>query len=101
MNWRNAEQYPDHTAAEAMFHVMHPDAEQYAVMDDSGARSLVEAVVRQAAEDYARALRQEGVSPAGRIRETEGFFRSRYFRRLTGLDGGKIIRLIRREVESE
>ena len=100
MIWKNEEQYWDRTAGEAMLHVLNPDPDRCRLMDDTGAHQLIGAVVRQAAEDYVKALRK-GSGGAARIMEAEGFFCSEYFRRLTGLDGRKIVRLIREEVKPE
>lgn len=67
---------------------------------DSGCIALIEAIVRHAAEDYLAALRQlPGRRAAARVRETSAFFRSDYFRRLTGTDGERMLQMIRREVK--
>ena len=67
---------------------------------DSGCSALIEAIVRRAAEDYLAALRQlPGRRAAARVRETSAFFRSDYFRRLTGTDGERMLQMIRREVK--
>ena len=67
---------------------------------DSGCIALIEAIVRRAAEDYLAALRQlPGRRAAARVRETSAFFRSDYFRRLTGTDGERMLQMIRREVK--
>ena len=67
---------------------------------DSGCIVLIEAIVRRAAEDYLAALRQlPGRRAAARVRETSAFFRSDYFRRLTGTDGERMLQMIRREVK--
>ena len=92
MNWKNEEQYPDFTAEEAMFRVMHPETEQARRLDDGGCLRLVEAIVRQAVEDHLNAKRTA---------ETEAFFRSDYFRCLTGMNGETVIRLIRKEMSEE
>ena len=103
MNWRNEEQYPDWTAAEAMSRVMVRRAGGPDDLDDDGCRSLVEAVVRLAVEDYARALRALPFrsSAAALLKETAAFFRSEHFRRLTSLNGDALIRMIRKEVRKE
>ena len=101
MNGRNEEQYPDFTAEAAMLRVMAGDPERTDVLDDEGCRLLIRAVVRQAVEDRFRALRHTG-RVAERLREeTEAFFRSAYFRRLTGMNGAEILRLIRKEADRE
>ena len=101
MNWKNEEQYPDQTAAEAMIRAMDTNRRNTDALDDEGCRLLMEAIVRQAVEDRLRALRRQDRAGLKRLRETESFFRSEYFRRLTGLDGRKILQLIRKEAEEE
>lgn len=65
---------------------------------DSGCIALIEAVVKQAAKDYLQALRSlKSRKRAARIRETAGFFRSAYFRRLTGMNGNRLLEQIRKE----
>ena len=67
-------------------------------MFDSGCVRLIEAIVRQAAKDYLRAAKcRNSRRRAARMREAAGFFRSDYFRRLTGTDGEKILKRIRKE----
>ena len=69
---------------------------------DSGCISLIEAIVRQAAKDYLAAARsRESRRRDRRLREVAGFFRSDYFRRLTGTDGVYILEQIRKEVEGK
>ena len=102
MNWKNGEQYEDYTAAEAMLRAMGTPDGRADRLDDGGCRLLVEAVVRQAVEDCLSALRRPSSCAArDRLRDTEGFFRSDYFRCLTGLDGNLILRMIRKEVNRE
>ena len=99
MNWKNEEQYADLTAAEAMLRVLE---DQSARLDDEGCRLLIEAIIRQAVEDHIDALRQLPASrAAGRVAETKRFFLSDYFRDLTGLDGKRILSLIRKEANGE
>ena len=89
MIWKNGEQYADFTAGEAMFRVMGPVTDRSGSLDDGGCRLLVEAIIRQAVEDYARA------EWAG---EAEAFFRSEHFRVLTGLNGEAFLRLVWKEM---
>ncbi len=99
MNWNIEEQYPDNTAAQAMVRVLVRDRDALDALDDGGCVRLVGAIVRQAAEDYAAALRGLPDDIAARqLRETEAFFRSEYFRRLTSLNGDGILRRIRKEM---
>lgn len=98
MIWNNAEHYPDTTAAEAMIRVMYRSPEELDTLDDDGCHRLIGAVVRRAVEDHYNALKQlPDPAAARRAKETASFFRSEYFRLLTGLDGRKILELIRRE----
>lgn len=67
---------------------------------DSGCISLIEAIVRKAAEDHLAALRRlPRRSAAGRLRETAAFFRSEYFCRLTGMQGDRLLRKITEEAK--
>ena len=67
---------------------------------DAGCMCLIEAVVRRAAEDYLSALRRlPRRKAASRLRETEAFFRSDYFCRLTGVQGDRLLRRIREEAK--
>ncbi len=67
---------------------------------DSGCISLIEAIVQQAARDYLYAAKgRKSRRTAARMREAAGFFRSDYFRRLTGTDGAYILERIRKEAE--
>ena len=102
MNWRNEEHYPDTTAAEAMSRTICPDPDGTVLPDGEGYRLLAEAVARQAVEDYAEALRRlPAPSARRRADEAAGFLRSDFFHRLTGLNGGTILRMIRREMKKE
>ena len=97
-SWRNAEYYPDHTAAEAIRRVMGRGRDISCGLNDENCCLLVQAIVRQAAEDYLSELkRASGRTGDSAPSEAESFFRSAYFRRLTGLNGNVIIRLIRKE----
>ena len=101
MDWKNTEQYDDHTAAQAMLRVMAPPSREAEALDDEGCLLLVEALVRQAAEDYLLLMRRPGrYRHAERMQEIERFFLSNRFRRLTGMDGKAILRRIRREVSA-
>lgn len=79
-------------------------AQKRKAMDDTGAERLAEAIVKQAADDYkmaqiqSRRPKQRYVALA-RMRECERFFRSDWFRALTGLDGEAILQQLRREGE--
>ena len=102
MDWRNNEHYPDTTAAEAMTRVMGTeDPWAHDELDSDGCHALIDAVVRSAVEDYAAALRRTGPAALRKREEAESFFRSEYFRRLTGMDGPRIIRMVRKVVEQE
>ena len=69
-------------------------------LSDSGCLSLIEAIVGQAARDYLNAARsRKSRRAAARMREAAGFFRSDYFRRLTGTDGELILKRIQKEAE--
>ena len=102
MDWRNNEHYPDTTAAEAMARVMGTeDPWAHDELDSDGCHALIDTVARQAVEDYAAALRRSGPAALRKQAEAESFFRSEYFRRLTGMDGLRIIRMVRKVVERE
>ena len=63
---------------------------------------LVVAVLRQAAEDHASALRRLPEPAAVRLKkETEAFFGSEYCRLLTGMNGKRLMKLIEKELEEE
>ena len=69
---------------------------------DSGCLSLIEAIVCQAAKDYLHAAkRRNNRRSQTRMREAARFFRSAYFRRLTGTDGKQILKQIRKEAGLE
>lgn len=69
---------------------------------DSGCLSLIEAIVCQAARDYLLAAKcRNNRLRATRMREAAGFFRSAYFRRLTGTDGEYILKQIQKEAEQK
>ena len=95
MDWENAEAFPDWTAAEAVCRAMVRDPARLEGMDDRGARLLADAVVTQAVEDYMALLRAG--DPGGRAREAGTFFRSDWFRLLSGMDGEALIRRMRKE----
>ncbi len=101
MSWLNAEMYPDPTAGEAMERTLreaNPPAEE---LDDEGCALLTDALILQAARDYAEALRDLPHPGAARLarQEIERFFRSARFRRLTVLNGEQLIRKIRKAVK--
>lgn len=98
-DWVNLEQYPDPTAGEAMDRVLYGGADPLPA-DDAGIRRLAKAVTLQAARDYAAALRlpAEKEKTARERAELEAFFRSGFFRRLSGMNGEFVIRRIREEV---
>lgn len=99
MSYFNLEHYPDPTAAEAMDNVIQgPDRPPEPV--DEGVRRLAEAVILSAAEDYARLLRCPWRSEAllREKRELEAFFRSEWFRLISGMNGAAVLRGIRKEV---
>ena len=101
MLWKNEEQYSDYTAGVAMFRALSRCPDDPGPMDDEGFRLLAAAVVRRAADDYAWALRALPALRAVRVlEETKAFFRSDYFRRLTGLSGEAVLRMIRKEMEN-
>ena len=100
MIWYNQEQYPDTTASEAILHVTGHGPEALEALDDDGSHQLIGAVIRLAVEDHYNALRQlPDPGAARRAKETAAFFRSEYFRLLTGLDGRKLLELIRKEAD--
>ena len=64
---------------------------------------LAQAIILQAVEDYRKSRRrvrhfpdQKGAQAT--IRETERFFRSRWFAQLTDIDGEMLIKRLREEV---
>ena len=69
-------------------------------MCDEGTRALMDAVVIQAAKDYLYALAGRPDRRTARIRRTEleRFFRSGWFRQLSGLDGERLMEKIRKEM---
>ena len=100
MIWYNEEQYPDTTAAEAMLRVMGRGPDVPEALDDDGCHLLIGAVLRLAVEDHYNALRRlPDPGAVRRMKETAAFFSSEYFRLLTGLDGRKLLDLIRKEAE--
>ena len=103
MDWKNSEQFPDFTAGEAMSRVMLRDPEGADALDGGGCRLLADAVILQAVRDYAEVLqaRSRGSRFADRRLELEAFFRSDYFRLLSGMEGTRLMRIIRREVKAE
>ena len=58
------------------------------IINDQGMDNLTNAIVAQAAKDYEDALRCDDESM---IRECERFFRSRWYRMLTTVDGEYLI----------
>lgn len=63
-------------------------------------QDLANAIVKQAAEDYRKALKgrgHDGKSPERVIREIERFFRSGYFEILTGVKGEYLIEKLKQE----
>ena len=65
---------------------------------------LTNAIVKQAAEDYRKALRGKGYShmPASKvIEDVEKFFRSKYFYLLTNVKGEYLIERLKEEYEEE
>lgn len=69
---------------------------------DRAYEDLANAVVVQAAEDYRNALMGKSYchkSPERIVKETERFFRSKYFKRLTAVDGELLIEMLRQEHE--
>ena len=99
-DWLNEEQYPDPTAGEAMDRVILQDSGKGLADNEEGWRRLAEAIVIQAAKDYIAALRRPVFSAADlkERTEVEAFFRSDYCRRLSKLDGNRLIRIIRKAV---
>ncbi len=102
MDLYNHEHYPDPTASEAIHTVMSHNREKAEAADDNGCLRLIEDVIRQAIADHIHALRGMPDPEARRhLAETEAFFRSERFRRLTHFDGEKVLRMIRKEQERE
>lgn len=67
-------------------------------------QEFANAIVKQAAEDYRRALRGKTYnsrSPKRIIEEIEEFFRSRYFKILTPINGEYLIEYLKKEYEKE
>ena len=100
MDWKNTEQLPDFTAGEAMCRVMIRDPQRLDAVDSEGCRLLAEAVVMQAAQDYFEVVRNRSFAAEQRT-ELEAFFRSGYFRLLSGMEGTRLMRRIRQEVDAE
>ena len=69
---------------------------------DEGALRLVEQIVHKASTDYWRArgsrLKAGSVEPTGLETDCERFFRSRWFKQLTEVDGNMILEGLKREV---
>lgn len=102
MDIYNHEHYPDPTASEAIHTVMSHNREKADAADDNGCLRLIEDVIRQAIADHLHALRRLPDSEARRqLAETEAFFRSERFRRLTHFDGEKVLRMLRKERDRE
>ena len=64
--------------------------------------ALVKAIIMKAVNDYRRARRLMKEDPDSKelqkqIREVEQFFRSKWFRQLSGVDGRTILYNLRRE----
>lgn len=71
---------------------------------DKNYEDLANAIVRQAADDYRRALRGKGYRYYAYdrlIREIERFFRSRWYRMLTHVNGEYLLEKLREEHEEE
>ena len=69
-----------------------------------GWEGLAAAVIWQACEDYRAAVRAcrrfpDNRKAASRLRKTERFFTSRWFRELTDLDGRELLRRLKEETE--
>lgn len=66
-----------------------------------GCQALATAVAKMAAEDWRKAVRHElktgKVGPFNVRRECERFFRSEWFKTLTGVDGNYVLQELRRE----
>lgn len=73
-------------------------------MTDTGAEALMHAIVRQACNDWKKAVRILKKWPDDKIadvnrREIERFFRSSYFHDLTGMTGKDFLKKLRRTVQ--
>ena len=102
MDWKNAEQYDDFTAGEAMCRIMSQGIGQTDALNDRGCLLLAEAIILRAKDDYLYALRHPSRKNAGLLLEdTEAFFRSELFSRLARISGEALIRSIREEAEAE
>ena len=71
-------------------------------MIGQGWQGLADAIILQAVEDYREARRKARRFPGRKgpravLRETERFFRSRWFARLTDADGEELIRKLKEE----
>lgn len=66
-----------------------------------GCQALATAVAKMAAEDWRKAVRHElktgKIGPYNVRRECERFFRSEWFKTLTGVDGDYVLQELRRE----
>ena len=65
---------------------------------------LTNAIVKQAADDYRKALRGKGYNgktPAKIIEEVEKFFHSKYFELLTTVKGDYLIERLKEEYDEE
>lgn len=75
---------------------------QPSILSDEGAQRLAVAIVKQAADDYEKALRELLRNPTGNKRrellsikaENEKFFRSPWYEMLVDIDGERLIRQI-------
>ena len=102
MELYNHEHYADPTAFEAIRNTMPHNREKAEAADNNGCLRLIEDVIRQAIADHLHALRRLPDPEARRqLAETEAFFRSERFRRLTRFDGQKVLRMIRKERDFE
>lgn len=74
-------------------------------LDLYGCQALATAVAKMAAEDWRKSARQEiKAGKAGHYnvrRECERFFRSEWFRTLTGVDGRYVLQELRRELGND
>lgn len=70
-----------------------------------GCQAMTTAVAKMAAVDWRKAVRHElktgKVGPFNVRRECERFFRSEWFRTLTGVDGNYVLQELRRELGND
>lgn len=99
MDIYNSEHYPDPTAAIAIERAMQSPAGGRDA-DEKGLRLLAQAMVTRAVYDYAGLVRcpYRCEKLLREKRELEAFFLSDWFRLASGLNGARVLRILREEV---